>query len=194
MAILDWSDVVSSGPSVEPLSVDDAKRNADIAGDSWDLDVQRWIKAARLKVENDARINLVNQTRVRNFDCVSTDVYIKLMGPLSSVSSIQYKDTADATQTFDASNYEVDTARNAVFLKATASWPSVGNPPNVLTVEYIAGYGASSSTVPASAIQAMHLLIKHWYENPSLAVEAQQHDVPHAYQSLIAMLYDGSYP
>lgn len=189
--ILPWSDTVSSEPAVEPVSVAEAKRNSDVDGDDRDVDFQRWIKAARQKVETEARMCLVTQTRIRAFDCLPGRI-VPLMGPLVSVSSIQYKDTSNATQTYASSNYDVVTARNAVFRKVTSSWPSVGDSPDVLTITYVCGKAASS--VDSRALQAIFLLVKHWYENPSAFTDGQQYEVPSGFMSLVSQLKGGQYP
>jgi len=190
--ILPWSDVVSVEPTLEPITVAEAKRNSDVVDDDRDIDFRRWIAAARVKVETDARMCLVTQTRVRKMDCLPPDRFIVLNGPLASVTSVEYKDTADATQTYASSNYTVDTARNAVIKNATATWPTVGDAPNVLTVTYVCGKAVAS--VDERARHAVYLLVKHWWENPSAYVDSTQFEVPMGYSALVDQLRGGAYP
>ena len=192
--ILPWSDTLSTAPVKEPVSLADAKRNSDVDDDHRDVDFERWISAARKKVEHDARLYLINQTRVRTLDCVPSDRVITLYRPLSSVTSVQYKDTNDATQTYDAANYTVDTARGAIIRDATASWPLVGDSPNVMTVTYVAGHGTEPEDVPEAAIGAMHLLIAHWYEHRLPSSSDEMKALPYAYDALIHELRGGEYP
>jgi uncharacterized phiE125 gp8 family phage protein len=45
------------------------------------------------------------------------------------------------------------------------SWPSTDDDINVVTIVYVCGYGASSSSVPKALKQAIYLMIAHLYEN-----------------------------
>lgn len=190
--LLPWSETVSSEPALEPVSVEAAKRNSDVDDDDRDIDFQRWITAARKKVEDEARMCLVTQTRVRTFDSLPCGRVIPLTQPLASVTSIQYKDTANATQTYASSNYDVDTARSAVWRKVDSEWPSIGDSPDVLTVTYVCG--KASTAVDERAVQAIHLLVKHWYENPSAFVDSQQYEVPESFRAFVSQLKGGIYP
>jgi uncharacterized phiE125 gp8 family phage protein len=88
--------------------------------------------------------------------------------PLQSVASITYYDEDDGEYTLDAGSYLVDTYSEPgrVVLRADQSWPDeVLRPANGVIVQFVAGYGDEESEVPETTVQALRLLVGHWYEN-----------------------------
>jgi uncharacterized phiE125 gp8 family phage protein len=85
--------------------------------------------------------------------------------PLASVTSIEYVDTAGASQTLSASLYTVDskTQPGRIVPSFGNSWPSVRSVANAVTVTYVAGYGAAAA-VPAKIKHAIKLLVAHLNE------------------------------
>ena len=172
MTILQYSDVVSVAPTNEPVTVAMARRNSDVDDSYRDVDFARWIVEARKQVEHDSRLSLVNQTWVKSLDSFPGTNRIELRSPLVSVTSIAYIDTSGSTQTFSSANYEVDTARDAVWLAYSQSWPSTRGIQNSVTITYVSGHGATASSVPEAAKTAILLLVKHRYENPEIGSDA----------------------
>lgn len=86
--------------------------------------------------------------------------------PLQSVSSITYVDTAGDTQTWAASNYDVDTDSEPgrVTLAFGKSWPTAQAQPESVTITYVAGYGAASD-VPSNIKAAIKLWVGNLFEN-----------------------------
>ncbi len=192
MAVLEYSDVLSVGPTVEPVSVAEAKRNSDVDDSYRDADFSRWITEARKQVEHDARISLVNQTRIRTMDRFPAERFIEVRKPLVSVSSVQYIDTSGDTQTLASSKYEEDTSRAAIWLAYSESWPGVRDIQNAVTVTYVSGYGAAADNVPEAARQAILLLVKHKYENPDISADAYNDDS--TYRAVVSQIVEASYP
>jgi uncharacterized phiE125 gp8 family phage protein len=217
VAVLSYSDVLTTGPTIEPLSVEDARRNADLDDSAWDADIRRWITQARKRVEHDARLALINQTRTRKLHYFPGDVgakyqelwnysgtyawagsYLELdsICPLSSGTSVAYVDTAGNSQTMASGDYTVDTARRpgVIWLKSTATWPLVSSEVNNVTITYVVGHGTTAASVPEEAVSAMTLLIRHWFDFPDLAGTFVGRTNPEAYDSMIAALSWGAYP
>lgn len=198
-AILNRSHWVSVAPSVEPVSVSEAKRNCDVDYADRDADFERWIKEARAQVELDSRRALINQTHVLTLDAFPSCDGIELpFPPLSSVSSLKYYDTTGTQQTWDSGNYTVDTARTpgVVFVDEhdSISWPSIQDRRNAVEVTYIAGYGSAASDIPESAKNAILLLVKHRFEHPEMWTMESLSEVPDSYRWIISGLRWGSYP
>lgn len=87
--------------------------------------------------------------------------------PLSSVTSVTYLDTSDASQTFSSSNYVVNRSdHNQGFIerKYSVSWPATSDRADAVTVRFVAGY-ASASAVPSEFKHAIKLIAGHWNEN-----------------------------
>lgn len=191
MSALDYSNEVSTGPAIEPVSVAEAKRNCDIDDSYRDVDISRWIVEARKQVEHDSRLSLVNQTWVKKLDSFPAESYITLRKPLVSVTSLAYVDTGGSSQTWASSNYEVDTARGLLWLAYSISWPNIRDIQNAVTVTYVSGHGAATSTVPEAAKSAILLMVKHRFEN---AGPMEDFANTGTYQGLIDQLRGGVYP
>lgn len=73
-------------------------------------------------------------------------------------------------------------------------WPmtQVGRAKPVI-VDFLAGYGADASAVPAEAVQAILLLVSHWYQNRE-PVGTVTGAVAFSVKSLLDMIHDGGYP
>lgn len=192
MTVLHYVDYLSVAPAIEPVSVADAKRNSDYDDPYRDQDFARWITEARKRVEHDARLSLVNQTRIRKLDAFPGVAYLECIAPLVSVTSLAYIDQAGSTQTWASSNYEVDTARHLVWLAYEKSWPDTRDIQNAVTLTYVSGHGATAATVPEAAKDAILLYCKMRFDHP----EAQMDDwtTTGSYQALIDTLKGGFYP
>lgn len=201
MTQLCYSDTLTTGPTGEPVTPTEVRRNLDLDDNSWDADIVRWITQARRRVEHDARRALFNQTRTRKLNEWPAGNFIELdtVAPLSSVTSVSYVDTAGDSQTWSSSNYSVDTSRvpGGIRMAYNGVWPALRDYEDVVTIVYVVGYGTAASSVPAEAISAMHLLIRHWYDNPELVIQGQQRTAlpnPEAYDACINQLSWGAYP
>lgn len=74
--------------------------------------------------------------------------------PLQSVASIAYLDRDGNSQTMPATDYVVDTKPEPgmVYLATGKTWPTgvlAGGGRDVVTVTFVAGYGADTSSIPA---------------------------------------------
>lgn len=191
MAILKYSLELTTAPTVEPVTVAEAKRNADEDDSHRDSDFAMWISEGRKQVEHDTRRSLINQTWTLKLDCFPSEDYIELLRPpLSSVTSIQYVDTDGNTQTFSSSSYVVDSARTPgiVYLAYNESWPSTRTQKNAVTVTYVAGYGATADSVPDWAKSAILIFCRHRYERPESA------EIPMGFAALCQRGSWGDYP
>jgi uncharacterized phiE125 gp8 family phage protein len=156
-------------PPMEPVTIDAARQHCRIDGTADDVLVGALIVAARQHVEAVTGRALVTQTwelRIPHFE-----ERIELpKAPVISVTSVTYIDPAGATQTLDASNYQL-LAGGGSFAQPPAlveaydrTWPSTRGHHEDVRIRYSAGYGAPSA-VPAGLRQVMLLLIAHLYEN-----------------------------
>lgn len=163
--------VLATGPTVEPVSVAEAKAHCRVDTTDDDTLLGNLIKGARQYVESicQPRRALISQTWKLVLDRWPVSNTLELgVAPLASVSSVKYTDEDGVETTFSSSNYLVDTYSEPgrLRLKADASWPSVTlQALNGLVVTFTAGYGASSSYVPETFRQAILLLVGNWYEN-----------------------------
>ena len=194
-----YSDVLTTAPTLEPVNVEDARRNLDLDDNYRDADVEQWIIEARKSVEHDARVALVNQTRtlVTHAFPASSSFNVGIVSPLVSVTSISYLDTAGTSQTLATTVYKVDTGRRpgVVWLKSGQTWPSTYDEANSVTVVYVAGHGAAVATVPEAAKQAIYLLVRYRLDNPeAFRVGFTEKAGLYGYEHCINQLRPGNYP
>lgn len=171
---------VITGPDIEPVSVEEAKQqlNIDSGFSEDDIQLARHIKTARVWVENRLNQSLISQTRKQymdKFPCGSIEI---LNGPViynppTTPIAVKYYDSNDAEQTWSSSNYWFDNNRHLPLIVPKYSWPSAGERPSAIWVEYTAGFGTTADTVPESIRSAILLIVAHLYTNRVPEVEGQ---------------------
>src|SRR5688572_25610126 len=102
--------VVQTPPAAEPVTTAEAKLHLRVTDSDDDTYIGSLITAARQKLENENGLAFINQTWDLTLDAFPDlgDVIKFPIHPLSSVTSITYKDTDGTTQTWSSSMYVVD--------------------------------------------------------------------------------------
>lgn len=88
--------------------------------------------------------------------------------PLQSVTSVEYYDTAGALQEMTLSDFFVDTRSQPgrLVLKPNKSFPATEEGrPNAVIITFVAGYGNTSTSLPADLKSALKLIIASRWEN-----------------------------
>jgi len=164
--------VVTTPPEDEPLSLTTVKSqlNIDAAYAADDLLLAIYIKAAREWMEKRLGQSLITQSRKQymdKFPCQNLEI---LYGPIQLDEegepvefAVKYFDSNDVEQTWASSNYWLSTTRNIPKLVPKYSWPSAGERPDAIWVEYTAGYGDEDTDVPANIRDAMLLIVSNMY-------------------------------
>lgn len=165
-----YSLAVATQPTVEPVTIDEAKAHLRVDHADEDALIHGLIRAAREYVENVTARTLITTTYDLSLPAFPSCGYIEFpRSPVQSVTSVTYRDSAGASTTWGTSNYLVDTAGLVGRLVPAygVSWPSfTAYPVNPVTVRFVAGYGAAGD-VPEQLRQAMLLYLTHLYENRS---------------------------
>lgn len=164
---------LSSGPSVEPVSLAEAKAHLRVdTADDDDL-ITSLIQAAREYVENVTRRQLVTATWVLTRDNLAAVMEL-VRPPLQSVTSVKYTDLAGDQQTASDTLYDVDadTLPGRILLGCNQGWPTNRGHTNDVEITYKAGYGDATTDVPEAIRAAIKLLIGHWHENREAVVAA----------------------
>lgn len=161
--------VIATGPTIEPVSLEEAKLQIRQDGTADDDLIRVLIKTAREAVEQITRRALITQIWDYYADEFPEGNRIKLlMPPLQSVSYVKYTDEDGDVATFSSGSYIVDTYNQpgGVVLKDGESWPGTSlYAVNGVNVRFVCGYGDGSADVPDPIRAAMRLLIGHYYEN-----------------------------
>lgn len=180
----------------DPITVSEMKENSRIDGTAEDTLVANLVASATDLCEHKVNRQFVSATWKLTLNDFPCDRFIKIdLPPLQSVTSIQYYDTDGTQQTFDSSNYTVDTNSEPgrVYLNSGSSWPSTESQRyNSVEITFIAGYGAAAD-VPQGIKQAITMMASHFYENREATTETNLKDVPMAVESLLERYKWGKY-
>ena len=169
---------ISTPPASEPVTLSEAKTHLRVDVSTDDTYITTLITAARQIVEKYLNRALINTTYTVLFDRLPTCIKL-LYSPVSSVTSISYKDTAGASQTLNSSLYVVDTHNEPGQITPAygADYPSTYGQADAVTVTYVAGYGASASDVPDAIKQMILILIGDMYDNRTSQVRQKMTDL-----------------
>lgn len=149
-----------SGPSVEPLTLAEAKAQVRVTNSAEDALIERYIKAARMHAEASLERTLIT-TQWRLILDAFPDA-IRLPNPkIQSVESIMFADTNGATQTLDPLDYVVDTTSEPGWIVPAVgkAWPETLFSVNTVEVLYTAGYGDAATDVPEPIRQWIALAV-----------------------------------
>lgn len=162
-----------TAPTAEPITLSEAKLHLRVDHSVDDDLITTLCQAAQAIVETAVHRLFGSQAWDDKRDSTPCDGVWRLpFPPVSSVTSISYVDHAGATQTWSSSEYTVVTPSGpqcepAYIVPAYGySWPQVRSVPNAITVRFVCGY----TSYPAALVQAMKLLIEHWYANRGAVV------------------------
>jgi uncharacterized phiE125 gp8 family phage protein len=165
---------LATQPTSEPISLAEAKAELRVDIDDEDILIAGYITAARQYAEGATRRAFVEQTWDYTLDRFPLNAIKLPIQPVTSVTYVQYVDTAGNTQTFtygtspDTPKYDVftDGPRTTIVPKYNLVWPDTRVHPNVVMVRFIAGY----DTFPADLKRVLKLLVGHQYENREAVV------------------------
>jgi len=179
----------SVAPASEPVTRAEAKLFCRVDGDSDDsLFDDVVIPAAREHVELFTGRALINQTLLYSlpeFPACDDGVIRLPKPPLASVTSIAYVDTDGASQTVDSWQSDIRSSPGRIKPAYDASWPATRDVLNAVTITYVAGYGASGSSVPADIRKALLTLILHFYDERAAIIAGAAAETPKAVDSLL---------
>lgn len=195
-SVLDYSVTVQAVSGVDFLTPAEAKAHSRIDLDADDTLLSDYLTRARIQVERDTRRSFVQHTYDFKYDRFPCDRYIRFSGysPLSSITHLKYYDTDGTLQTWSSSNYEVDTARDTVWLAFNVDWPSIRDIQNAVQIRAVFGHSATDEEAEL-AKQAVLLLTSHWYFNrEAVLIGSVSKDIELSYNALIEGLAKRSYP
>ena len=176
-----------TAPSVEPLTVSDAKSYLRVTSSSEDTLITSLIVVAREACENYTRRALITQEwsmwldmwpqndGLDWWDGVRVGAYVQSYesgillpkNPIQSVDAINYFDDDDTSSVWATTNYFVDIYSNParVKLKESGTPPTNLRPTNGLEIQFTSGYGTASTDVPNTLIEGIKMMVAYLYEN-----------------------------
>ena len=167
--------VLTTKPETVGLDYADVARNLNLEGDLDKSLVEGLVGAAVLLVEDVTRLALRPQGYTWYRDAFPDDAGTLVVPrpPLTSITKIEYLDTAGALQTLASSLYVVDVRQlpgRIIPAPTSTGWPSTEETLNAVIVTFNAGY-AEADGIPTPIFQAMQLLVGHWYEHREVLLE-----------------------
>lgn len=188
-AVLDYSaSHVSTVAYTELIDVSEAKERLRITDDISDADLLKQITRCRIQVERDTRRSFVAHTYDFAYDCFPDCRYIRFAGytPLVSVTHLKYIDQDGTLTTWATSNYEVDEARDTIWLAYNVDWPAIRDIQNAVQIRAVFGH-VSTDEEREVAKAALLMLLGHWNLN-------REAGIPDGYGSIISGIVKRSYP
>lgn len=169
-----------TAPTIEPLTLAEAKVHLRVTGTDEDALITRLISAARRQIEAIIRRKLITQHWRVYFDAFPGQCWVSSryrnvradgfvlpdVAPVSAVDSVKYIDADGVLQTLATSVYQLVAETPArVVLAYNQVWPEARGDADGVRIEVTSGYGAAGSDVPSDILAAMLLLVGHWFEN-----------------------------
>lgn len=177
----------TSSPSIEPVTLAEAKAHLRITHSTDDALVTDIIKTARMACESFTGRAFITRNislyldiwpsggggswwdGVREGASVMAEAMVLNIPrpPLFSVTDIRVYGADDTLTTFSSENYFVDTVgpQGRIVLKDSAAVPSPGRNTSGIEVRYTAGYGTTASAVPLPLREAVKQTVANFYEN-----------------------------
>lgn len=187
-----WALTLVTPPTVEPVSLDDAKEHLRVDWDDDDSYITALITAARMITEERTGRALISQTWdliLDDFPC--SDRITLRKASLQSVTYVNYIDSDGTTNVMPTSDYTVDkdSIPGRIFLRFAKIWPvAILQPASAVKIRMVCGYGDAVDDIPQPLKQAMYYLISQWYEQrePVILSRSQLLPVPFTFDLLIA--------
>ncbi|MGD9839603.1 MAG: head-tail connector protein [Afipia sp.] len=175
-----------TAPAAEPLSLADAKAFLRVEHGDDDAIITALVSAARHHVEALARCALITQTWRLVLDrWPDGGRIVPRIGPLRVLAAARVFNAAGEASEIDPEIFAVDRAAGAL---AAPSWslPVPGRSTAGIELDIEVGYGAAGD-VPQRLLQAIRMLVAHWYENRGLiAIGSSVAMMPASVNAMIA--------
>lgn len=179
-------------PAVEPVELDEALLFLRAGTPAESGLIADLLKAARVECEARTNRSFVRQGWILTMDWLPIggyygqgywpDLAIELpRGPLISVDSVTFRDTAGVATTLDPSIYVVEPGTPGRLGPAYGATFPIGLPQIAsVVVRFTCGYGPDAASVPPGIRTAIKVLASHYYFNRSADA-----DLPRAVDSLL---------
>ncbi len=182
-----WSLVRPTPPTSWPVTAEQMRKQSRVTISDDDDTLLAYIAAATSFAETYQNRTLLQATYRMRLDWFPSYEIKLLMGPIQSVTSVAYLDTAGNSQSLAlTTDYLVDT--DSVTGRITPAyakvWPISRLQMQAVTITYVAGY-TDASYIPATTLQAIKLLAAHWYLHREDSEEVKLNSIPHGAMDLL---------
>ncbi len=148
---------IFQAPSVEPVSLDEAKTYLRIDGENEDDLINSMISAARITTEKYIGLSIISQKIKLSYDeCVPTEIILPY-GPVTAIDSVTIIDTDENDNLLDNSNYYLSAGKVSLIFNQQP----YGRRTEII---YSTGLATDESDVPAILKQGLFAHIAGLYE------------------------------
>jgi uncharacterized phiE125 gp8 family phage protein len=179
----------STEPDNSPL-LSVAKENLRIETTAQDALLQRLINAAVRYVEMISRKSLLDQGRRLTLDNFPAEEFVQLYAPpvkaVTSFTTYDENDVPDAT----FADYTLDLRGSRILLKYGFQWPVNLRSASAVVIVYTTGHGTTAAALPQTLLEAVLMLVAHWYQNPSAVGCDVGPELAHSVEALIGIERD----
>lgn len=159
---------VTTGPTTEPITVDEVKEFARIDGSEEDTLIQSFIYSARINCEAYLGRALIEQTITMVMDFWPGEVIQLPRPPLLSITAVEILDELDNATQYSSDNYYIVTESipGELIVKRGITFP-INNvrDHSGYRIRFTAGYGTDASSVPSGIKDGLKLWVTDIYEN-----------------------------
>jgi uncharacterized phiE125 gp8 family phage protein len=181
--------ILLTAPAVEPLTLAEAKSFLRVAHGDDDAVIAALIAAARAHVETATRRALLSQAWRLVRGAWPADGRIAVTpAPLIAVTAARVRDEHGDARALDTAVFSfVAGAVPALISFAPWSVPVPGVAANGIEIDVVVGHGATAADLPAPLVQAVRLLVAHWYEHRGIVENGQAGaPLPQTIRALVA--------
>ena len=172
---------VKTPPAAEPLTAAEVREHLRVDDTSEDTLINLYITAAREWLEVQCNESFITRTLVLSmagFPRYRAEIVLP-RPPLISVTTVEYTDPDNATQTFTDWQEWATTQPGRLCPLPSAEWPATATGLyEAVQVTYDAGHGALATDVPERFRHAMRLLVGEWYENREQVQDRPLNSIP----------------
>lgn len=159
---------VHIAPTVEPVTLEEARRHVKVDGEDHDADLLGLISTARIAAENYMSRKIINTTINEYFNDFSGGVLRLSLGSVQeSGLEIRYAGADGENHTLSADKYQLDNVKEPCRIYISDIPTLKDGAINPIKVQYVSGYGASAADVPKDVIDAIKLKIADLFEHPT---------------------------
>lgn len=159
-------------PAVEPISLEEAKLHLRVDHPNEDLLIAEMITGAREWIETYTRRSLITQTLrlwLSGFPSDNSPIILP-GGPVQSITSVVYFDPDGNSAAMLDSSYALDAYDQSRHSQLTLApgipvWPLARAAANQVQITYVAGFGATGASVPATLRTAMRVHVGWSYQH-----------------------------
>ena len=181
--------ILTSGPSVEPVSLAEAKAHLRVDGTAEDTLIGSLIVTSRLHVEAALGLALITQSWSYFVDAWPKGTELRLpLRPVQAIAAVQLYGPDESVTPVPPEIYLVDghSVPPRLVRQGAKVWPKPVRSANGIEVAFVAGYGDTAADVPAPIRQAVLLLVAHWYENREpVEIGSATVAIPHGISELL---------